>query len=58
MKNKRLIHLYCGEADSVGYVTACCGNSVFLKFIRERRTKYITCKKCLKKCLKMDDKYG
>lgn len=56
---KRLIHLIKGESDRGGfignpYITSCCGKDVLIKYSRERRTKYITCKKCLR----MDDRYG
>jgi hypothetical protein len=58
-KRQRLIHLICGESDRVGfignpYITSYCGKNVLIKYARERRTKYITCKKCLRN----DDKYG
>jgi hypothetical protein len=52
-KRQRLIHLICGESDIGGfignpYITSCCGKDVLIKYARERRTKYITCKKCLR----------
>lgn len=53
-KRQRLIHLIKGESDSCGFISSCCDKDVLIKYARERRTKYITCKKCLK----MDDKYG
>lgn len=58
LKSKRLIHIICGESDRSGftgnpYITSCCKKDVLIKYARERRTKYITCKKCLKEV----DKY-
>lgn len=52
-KSKRLIHIIGGESDRSGFITSCCKKDVLIKYARERRTKYITCKKCLKE----DDKY-